>query len=254
MTNTGEHITVGAYWRNRVFTAGGFTDACYRFLTELEKVSSLFSNRCTVAGDELLTLPRDLQSFRQILARALADPDYVYTNPDKSVRSFTLDSTLPQGFVAAFSDCNPQATEGAAVSILVRGGAHGYPQATGSAFIVLPPPDAGLAYDEARRKQLIEVMIRVWSPEYASISSKELLSVLDSNRKSWRPFGALMYFDPRIPEHLIADTPHVSVLPQQGAATMIAIDASALWVDSVDKFRPAFEKFKNAGLLSFNQP
>jgi hypothetical protein len=249
MTTITEHIVAGAYWRERVLTAGEFIDSCYRFISELAKVSSSFSNRCTVADHEILVLPHDLPSFREILSKSLADPDYVYKNPDPSVDSFTLNSTLPQGFVAAFSECDPQATQESAVTILVRAGAHGHLNATGSAFLTLPPHQAGLAYDTVKRDELMEVMLRVWSPEYASISSKELIRVLDPERTNGRSFGALMYFEDQIVETVVADTPHVRVLPRPAAGKAIAIDAPAPWVNSVEKFRPCFEKLKNAGQL-----
>lgn len=254
MTTGTEHISVGAYWQDRKYTARQFIEACHRFLSELKGISPLFSNRCITTERQLVPISDDLPSFSQAMSRSLADPDYVYTNPDKSVRSFTMDSTLPQGFVAAFSDCDINATEESAISIFVRAGAHGHANATGSAFFTLPPRDA-LMNDSAQRTAILNLMIRVWSPEFATITSKELLKVLDPERKNSRPFGAMMYFDDPHVEALVSNTPHVVLVQPQGAAgTIIVINAPLPWAKSADMFKPCFEKLSRAGRRGFLAP
>lgn len=251
MTTGAEYVLVGAYWRDRKYTARQFIEACHRFLSELKDISALFSNRCTTAQGELFPLPDDLPSFTKTMSGLLADSDNVYTNPDNSIRSFTLDSTLPQGFVAAFSDCNINATEENTISIFVAAGAHGHPNATGAAFFRLPPAHTVLVNDSVRRTLLLSLMTRAWFPEFATITSKELVKILDPERNNGRSFGPLMYFKDTYVEGVVANTPHVRVVrPPATTGVTVAIDAPLPWAESADMFKPCYEKLKQAGLLA----
>ena len=247
MTPIPEHIRVAGYWRERKLTAREFIDACYAFLCRLGSVSESLSERCTVVDGDLVKLPSTLPSFEESMLKWMQDPNYVYTNPDSSVRSLTFDSTLPQGFTMSFSDCNPKATSENAFSILVRAGAHGHPNASGSAVIQVPPLHAAMIADARFARTSLQIMIDAWQPEFASVFSNELLSVLDPARKNPRPFGPLMYFAKIDPAALIGICGRVE--PTSSGGTIVQIDAPLPWVQSAALFQSCFEALSRAGYL-----
>ena len=242
-----EHGVVGAYWRDRKLTAREFIHSCFAFLSELKTISKSFSNRCIVVRQQCVPLPDDFQSFERAMAEYLTDPENVYANPDTSTDSFTLDSTLLQGFVASFSDPNPNATSESAISIFAAAGAHGHPNATGSAVIKLPPRYASLVADSNLSRALLNVMVDTWRSEFVSIFSRELIRVLDPKRVHKRPFGVLMYFTDDEPASAIGDTADIEVRDSGGI--VVTIPVSQPWAAGADVCRPCFDRLASAGFL-----
>jgi hypothetical protein len=194
-----------------------------------------------------MTLPDEFQLFEQVMAEYLADPAYVYVNPDNSTDSFTLDSSLATGFGASFSDPNPEATSETAISIFVASGAHGYPNATGSAVIKLPPACASLVADSNSSRRLLNVMINTWRPEFGSVFSRELIMILDPRRVYKRPFGVLMHFADAQPIPAIGDTAGIEV--EDSGGIVVRLPVSQPWAAAADVCRPCFERLAGAGFL-----
>jgi len=247
MKKDAEHILIGAYWHDRKLTAREFIGACYRFLNALKAISPIFSNRCTVVGDRVVMIPDDLASFERVIAERLVNPDYVYINPDPANDSFTLDSTISSGFIVSFSDPDPQASRETAISIRAMAGSFGSPQSTASALIELPPLHASLVENTQTARKLLDVLIDIWRPEFATIYSRELVRLLDPERKNRRTFGALMYFADTDPVGVIGDTAVVETVGSGGI--VVRIPASPPWAESVDKFRTCFERLSNTSFL-----
>jgi hypothetical protein len=247
MRKDAEHILISANWRDRKLTAREFIDDCYRFLNALKDISPAFSNRCTAVGDEFDIVPDDYVSFEEVMTEALADPDSIYNNPDPALDSFTLDSTISGGFSIAFSESDPKATIETAISIKVRAGAFGSPRSTANVLIELPPLHASLVENDRIARKLLDVLIDIWRPEFATIYSDELLDVLDPDLEKKRACGALMYFADTDPATVIGNTGVVETARTGGI--VVRIPASPPWARSADAFRPCFERLSNAGFL-----
>jgi hypothetical protein len=208
----------------------------------------VFSNRCTAVGDEFVIVPDDYVSFEQVMTKALADPDSIYTNPDPALDSLTLDSTISGGFSVAFSESDPRATIETAISIKVRAGAFGSPRSTANVLIELPPLHASLVENDRTARKLLDVLIDIWRPEFATIYSDELRDVLDPDLDNKRACGALMYFADSGPVATIGNTAVVESVGSGGI--VVRIPASPPWAKSADTFRACFERLSCAGLLN----
>ncbi|HTT19259.1 MAG TPA: hypothetical protein VMG82_09955 [Candidatus Sulfotelmatobacter sp.] len=245
-----EHFLLGAYWQNRTYTARQFIEAVYAFLSELRKVSPLFSNLCVTSESGPLPIPDDLPSFVQTMMTTLEDPESSYTNPDPSNHSFGEESTLAEGFVASLSGCDINATDETAISILISAGAHGHANATGSSVVKLPPTASALVSDSVRLFALLTPAIHAWSPEFATITSRELLKAMDPRRRYRRPFGSIMYYSNPGGQRLITEIPNAKIVHQkEGNGTVVSFDVSLPWKESSDILKPAFNKLSETGLL-----
>lgn len=246
MSKDAEHISISADWRDRKLTAREFAGACYRFLNALKAVSPVFSNLGTSVNDRVVVIQDDLSSFERVMAECLADPDYVYVNPDPTDNSFTLDSSISGGFNVSFFDPDPRATMETGISIRVMAGSYS-PYNTSSILIELPPPHATLVENDLTARQLLDVLIDIWSPEFATIYSDELLNKLDPNLENDRACGYLMYFADAGIAVTISNTAIVE--PASSGGIVVRIPASPPWAKSADTFRPCFERISIPGIL-----
>jgi len=246
MSTETDHILIGAYWHDRKVSAGRFINACFEFLMELKAISPVFGERCMDVKDRFEMVPNDFDSFQQLMIERLDDPDYAYINPDSADRSFTLESTLLQGFVASFSDPDPNATDENAISIRAMAGAYGAAASAGSALIDLPPAHLNMLEDSQTSRRLLDVLIEVWKPEFASMYSRNLIRLLDPFRKK-RPCGVWMYFADSAAASAVCDAASIESTETNGI--IIHINVLMPWTETIDVIRPCCERLSAAGFL-----
>jgi hypothetical protein len=101
-------LLLGAYWKERRITAGQFIRLCFDFLAALRDFSTAFDKRCVALGEFPnvfpADVPKDYDSFEELMLNAIPNPKHIYNNPDSAIRHLTLNSTIPVGFRTSFSD------------------------------------------------------------------------------------------------------------------------------------------------------
>jgi hypothetical protein len=251
MNDNCDEIYIGAYWRDHALSAREYIQVSYKFISELEKLSPIFGERCVVIGDQTVAtaVPSDYAAFERLVSQMINDPDYLYDNPNPAQKTFTLDSRISKGFRVSFSDGHAGAKRETAISVSVKAGAYGSRRSAPNVVLIELPLNA---IDPLDRKlflrKLFLLTIDSWKPAFAVLSSRELRDLLDPTNRYSFTVGALTYFKDERVGDTCSDLASAERLDAGGV--LINIEYDEPWAKSEEKYRPCFDSLAKAGFLA----
>lgn len=250
-----ERVFLGAYWKDRRLSAREFIKLCYGFLARLREFSSAFDYRCVAIpeGNKFVAamVPENYELFEQLMIRATPNPERVYVNPDSRGKDFTLQSTTPGGFTISFSDAGHGAVPPTRLSVSITAGVHGEYRTPNSVVINIPADYRKFWENHDKAKKLMEIVVSVWQPAFATLSSSELRRALDPNRTVSFAFGPLTYFADKRAGSVAKGVARIEFSIHGGV--FLSMDCSYPWAKSVDCFRPCWSRLNDAGLLQWQE-
>jgi hypothetical protein len=249
-----ERVFLGAYWKDRSITGKEFVQLCHDFLARLRKLSSAFGHRCVAIpeGSKFVAaaVPEDYESFERLMMRAVPNPEIAYLNPDRSNKNFTLQSTTAAGFTIGFSDGGYGTTQPTRLSVSITAGVHAEYQTPNSVIINIPPDYREFWQNSDMARHLMEIVVSVWRPTFATVTSSELRRALDPGRTGRFALGPIAYFADKRAGSAAEGTARVE--PSVHGGVFLSIDTPYPWTGSLGRLRPCYSRLNDAGLLQWH--